>query len=183
MTTVFIGGSRNVRVLDEEAKRHIDRMVAQRLPVVIGDAAGADKAVQVYLHQLQYRRVEVFCMNGRCRNNIGQWPVRAVTSRRRRRDRRYYAAKDRLMAQEADAGFMIWDGHSVGTLANVARLALQGKTVVVYLVASQRVARLVQDSDWERFLSECPDTARERVEEELQAEEREPASPSEASLF
>jgi len=183
MTTVFIGGSRDVRVLDEEVKRDIDRIVARRLPVVIGDADGADKAVQVYLHRQEYRRVEVFCMDGRCRNNIGQWPLRAVTSRRHRRDRRYYATKDRLMAQEADTGLMIWDGHSVGTLANVARLALQGKTVVVYLVASQRVARLVQDSDWERFLRGCPATVRERVEEELQAEEREPASPSEASLF
>lgn len=183
MSTVFIGGSINVRVLDEEVKRHIDRIVARRLSVVIGDADGADKAVQAYLHQQEYRRVEVFCMNGGCRNNVGQWPLRAVASRRRRRDRRYYATKDRLMAQEADAGFMIWDGHSVGTLANVARLARQGKTVVVYLVASQRVARLVQNSDWERFLRECPATVRERVEEQLHAEEHEPASPSEASLF
>ena len=183
MTTVFIGGSRNIRVLDEQVKQDIDRIVARRLPVVIGDADGADKAVQAYLHRQEYRRVEVVCINGRCRNNIGQWPLRAVTSRRRRRDRRYYATKDRLMAQDADAGFMIWEGHSVGTRANVARLALQGKTVVVYLVASQRGARLVQNSDWERFLRECPATVRERVEEQLHAEEHEPASPSEASLF
>jgi adenine-specific DNA-methyltransferase len=183
METVFIGGSRDVHVLDEEVRRRIDRIVEKRLPVVIGDANGADKAVQDYLNRRGYRRVEVFCLGDRCRNNIGRWPFRAVASRQRRKDFRYYATKDRLMAREADTGFMIWDGHSVGTLANVGRLARRGKKILVYMVTSKRPIRLANEADWERFLSNCPVAVRTRVEEELRAEEGEPASQSEASLF
>jgi hypothetical protein len=46
----FIGGSRKISRLDAEARRRLDRMIEQQLPVVIGDASGADKAVQRYLH-------------------------------------------------------------------------------------------------------------------------------------
>jgi len=183
MRTVFIGGSRDVRALDENVRRRIDRITDQQFAVVVGDAAGADKAVQDYLHRRGYPHVEVFCMNGRCRNNIGQWPVRAVASRRHRKDFQYYATKDRLMAQEAEAGLMIWDGHSAGTLANVGRLASQGKTVLLYVVTTGQTVRIAHETEWQHFLGTCPAAARARVEEQLRAEVGEPASQSEASLF
>lgn len=183
MKTVFIGGSRNVRVLDEDVRQRLDRITQQRLAVVIGDANGADKAVQDYLHQCGHAAVSVFCMDGRCRNNVGHWPLRVVASCRRRKDFQYYATKDRLMAQEADAGLMIWDGCSVGTLANVGRLARQGKTVLVYLVATRQTVRVARETDWQHLLAACPAAARARVEEELRTEEGEPVSRSEASLF
>ena len=183
MKTVFIGGSRNVRVLDEDVRRRLDRVTQQRLAVVIGDANGADKAVQDYLHQRGYAAVSVFCMDGRCRNNVGQWPLRVVVSRRRRKDFQYYATKDRLMAQEADAGLMIWDGCSVGSLANVGRLARQDKTVLVHLMANGQTVRITREADWQHLLAACPAAARARVEEELRIEEGEPVSRSEASLF
>jgi len=45
---VFIGGSRDVSRLDAAVKGRLLRIVEKRLPVVIGDASGADKAVQRY---------------------------------------------------------------------------------------------------------------------------------------
>jgi adenine-specific DNA-methyltransferase len=183
MKTVFIGGSRGVRILAEEVRRRIDRIVEQEFPVLIGDAGGADKTVQGYLHRCGYRQVEVFCMDGCCRNNVGDWPLRAVAAPCRRKDFRYYAAKDRLMATEADLGLMIWDGRSAGTLANVGRLSCGGKKVLVYVVPTSKFVAVARETEWERFLAACPADVRQRVVHEINLEEAESADQHEPSLF
>ena len=79
MNSVFIGGSRRVSNLNPEVRKRLDRIIANRLPVLIGDANGADKAVQHYLKSRHYDQVEVFCVEGSCRNNAGNWPLRKVS--------------------------------------------------------------------------------------------------------
>jgi adenine-specific DNA-methyltransferase len=133
LKTVFIGGSRKVTKLSAEVRARIDRIVEQKLHVVIGDANGADKAVQRYLAERHHALVEVFSADSIPRNNLGGWPVRVVTPRGTRKDFQYYAAKDRAMAAEASVGLMLWDGESHGTLMNVMRLATAGKPVVIYM--------------------------------------------------
>lgn len=152
MIKVFIGGSRRVSRLDEQVRGRLDEIIKKQLPVIIGDANGADKAVQDYFRQCAYEQVEVFCTEGRCRNNIGNWKVRPVPAPAgRKHDFEYYSAKDRLMANEGSIGFMLWDGKSRGTLANVLRLMEQGKKVVVYLAPSKQFATLRNMSDWDQF--------------------------------
>ncbi len=163
MTKVFIGGSRRVSRLDVDVQRRIDRIIEQGFAVLIGDANGADKAVQEYLQNRGYEAVEVFCSGGECRNNLGKWPVRTVATRQARRDFDYYAAKDEQMAQEASVGFMIWDGKSAGTLANVARLVHQDKKVVVYATPAKRFLTLKAEADWEHLVSTCGREVREKV--------------------
>src|SRR5215831_18637941 len=46
MNTVFIGGSRHVSRLPSEVKKRLDNVVASGHRVIVGDANGADKAVQ-----------------------------------------------------------------------------------------------------------------------------------------
>ncbi len=133
MTRVFIGGSRKVVRLAPEVRVRLDRIIAGKLPVVIGDANGADKVVQRYLSDRDYGEVEVFCSDPRPRNNIGAWPVRVVRPRHSRKDFDYYATKDRAMAAEATVGLMLWDGKSHGTLMNVLRLAASAKPVVIHV--------------------------------------------------
>ncbi len=132
MTTVFIGGSRQITRLTSDVRARLDRIVSSHLPVVVGDASGADKAVQCDLAGRHYASVEVFCSDGSPRNNLGGWPVRVVRPQRTARDFEYYATKDRAMAAEATVGLMLWDGESRGTLLNILRLVAQGKPVVVY---------------------------------------------------
>jgi hypothetical protein len=163
MTKVFIGGSRRISRLSADVRRRIDRIIEQGLPVLVGDANGADKAVQQYLHDRSYQAVEVFCSNGECRNNLGKWPIRAVATGQARRDFDYYAAKDEQMAQEASVGLMIWDGKSAGTLANAARLLRQDKKVVVYAAPAKQFLTLQAEADWERLLSGCGRDVREKV--------------------
>ena len=59
---VFIGGSRRVSRLDAPVRVRLDKIVEKGLPVIIGDANGADKAVQQYLFSKHYDKVEVFLL-------------------------------------------------------------------------------------------------------------------------
>jgi adenine-specific DNA-methyltransferase len=114
MTKVFVGGSRAITRLDAEVKHRLDRIVEKCLAVVIGDASGADKAVQRFLAERQFEKVEVFSTDESPRNNLGGWPVRVVRPGHSRKDSDYYATRDRAMAAEATVGLMLWDGQSRG---------------------------------------------------------------------
>ncbi|HLP58792.1 MAG TPA: hypothetical protein VK186_08185, partial [Candidatus Deferrimicrobium sp.] len=105
--------------------------------VLIGDANGVDKTVQQYFQEHNYNLVEVFCMEGACRN-IGGWPTRSISALSSKKDFSYYSSKDKVMADEASVGFMIWDGKSIGTLTNVFRLISQNKKVVIYTVPAKQ---------------------------------------------
>jgi adenine-specific DNA-methyltransferase len=144
VTKVSIGGSRRITRLDAEVRRRLDRIIERRRPVVVGDANGADKAVQRYLSGRKFGTVEVFSAGATPRNNVGKWPVCVIRPRHDRKDFDYYAAKDRAMAAAATVGLMLWDGQSRGTLMNVLRLADQRKAVVVY-VQGRGSLKYVQD--------------------------------------
>ncbi len=147
MTKVFVGGSRSITRLDAGVRQRLDRIVEKVLAVVIGDANGADKAVQRYLSERQFARVEVFSTNESPRNNLGSWPVRVIQPTHSRKDFEYYATKDRAMAAEATVGLMLWDSQSRGTLMNVLRLVSHGKPTVVYMQSGKRFAEVRSQSD------------------------------------
>jgi hypothetical protein len=49
MTKVFIAGSRRLSRLNADVKRRIDTTIEKDFTILVGDANGADKAVQRYL--------------------------------------------------------------------------------------------------------------------------------------
>lgn len=143
MTKVFLGGSRRVSRLNKDVERRLDNIIDKGFAVVVGDANGADKAMQEYLCSRHYQDVMVFCMEGFCRNNLGNWLTQNVKAPdSTRRDFAYYSTKDRAMANEADYGFMLWDGRSRGTLSNMVDLVRQGKTVLVYVAPTKSFSTL-----------------------------------------
>ena len=163
MKSVFIGGSRRLSRLNAEVRGRLDDVMAKQLAVVIGDANGADKAVQSYLMESRFPHVRVFCTGGGCRNNLGNWTLVAIKPPHRTRDFEYFTAKDAAMAEEADYGLMLWDGESAGTLVNVARLVSAGKPVVLYTAPSRSFLTLRTRTDLEQLLGGCPDEVRGRV--------------------
>ncbi len=72
MKNVFIAGSRAVSKLNAQIRERLDNITKQNLLVLVGDANGADKAVQRYLAKSGYQNVVVYCMET-CRNNLGGW--------------------------------------------------------------------------------------------------------------
>ena len=174
MNTVFIGGSRHVSRLPALAKERLDNIVKSGFHIVVGDANGADKAVQKHLSGIAYADVEVFCSGDVCRNNLGDWPTRKVHPAKSVKGFQFYAAKDREMAQAADFGLMIWDGKSPGTVLNVLRLIKAGKKAVLLNSPEAKTTTFKAVSDWEAFLAHC--------EASLKTDLKERATPEEWAL-
>jgi hypothetical protein len=164
MKKVFIGGSRRISRLSSDIRRRIDQMIQQHLCILVGDANGADKAVQTYLGGQQYANVVVFCSAGDCRNNVAGWPVTSVKPPHSIKDFEFFTAKDLAMAREADVGLMLWDGKSSGTIVNVARMVAAGKPVLVYLQPKRDFVTVRSPSDLEVLLSGCSSSVRKRID-------------------
>ncbi len=169
-TKVFIAGSRRLSRLNKDVRRRIDNIIDKGFTVVVGDANGVDKAVQRYLSSRHYCNVVVFCMEGACRNNIGDWPTRTITAADPgQRDFNYYSTKDRAMVEEADYGLMLWDGQSRGTLTSIVHLVRQGKPAVVYVAPERSFYTLRQSSHLAEMLGRFDPAALHRINRELHA--------------
>jgi hypothetical protein len=153
MQSVFVAGSRALTKLNAHVKERLDNIVKQDFTVLVGDANGADKAVQRHLAERGYRHVVVYCMEV-CRNNVGNWPIRAHAAERgMRHDRQYYGIKDLAMAKDASCGFMIWDSKSKGTLTNVINLIKWQKKVLLYSAPPKQFFTVRTGSDLNHALS------------------------------
>jgi len=133
MTFVFIGGSRRLGRMNAELSHRLDNIIREKFRVLVGDANGFDRAAQAYLAEHGYRSVVVYCTNGECRNNVGDWPKHAIEYQGRDRGLEFYTAKDDAMLHDADYGLFSWDGKSKGTLRNIRKMAEQGKPSAVYV--------------------------------------------------
>lgn len=169
-TRVFIGGSRHLSRLNAETRQRLDKIIGGGFAVLIGDANGADKAVQTYLAKRQYPAVTVFCMMGKCRNNVGGWSTRQIQASRAAHGFALYAQKDAAMAAEASHGFMLWDGESKGTLNNVVSLVKIGKPVVVFFGPAKAFVNVRSREDVIDLLSRCERSDVQRFERELDLE-------------
>lgn len=154
MPTIFIGGSRNVPHLPPTLCLRLDNIVAAGHGIVVGDADGADTAVQSHFRARGYDRLTVFSSGDIPRNNVGRWPTCRVAVPKGVRGFAFHAAKDREMAGIADFGLMIWDGASPGTILNVLRLVAGGRPCVLCDLARQETATVRSVERW-RDIFEC----------------------------
>jgi probable addiction module antidote protein len=161
--TVFIGGSRHVSRLSAPVKERLDSVIENGHRVIVGDANGADKAVQKHLSEAKYDKVTVFCSGNRPRNNLGEWRIHNVAPPKNAKGFFFYAAKDREMAREADFGLMIWDSKSAGTVLNVLRLVRAGKIAVLINVPDKTTFNIKSLAQWDKFLSQCTPKLRDDV--------------------
>jgi adenine-specific DNA-methyltransferase len=163
MKRVFVGGSRRISRLNEEVRRRLDQMMDREMRILVGDANGADRAVQTWLHEHGYSGVTIFCTGGKCRNNVGGWPVEVVQPPHPKRDFAFYTAKDAAMAEGANAGFMLWDGESPGTVVNVARLVGGGKSTLVWVRPGKAFLTLQTLGDLPEMLRGCSNDTEKRI--------------------
>jgi len=146
MTTVFIAGSINIKNLDREVKDRIDKIVDQKLDIVVGDADGADTSIQNHLLSRGADHVTVYCSGTTARNNVGDWAQTDVNPSFAPGTRAFFTAKDIEMAKVADYGLMVWDAKSTGTLSNVIELLNRKKKSVVF-VNKEKLFKTVGDVD------------------------------------
>ncbi len=144
---VFIGGSIGIKYLDYSVRDELDKYMNGELEILIGDAYGVDSLVQKYCHV--YPNITVYASNGKARNNVGNWEVKPIVVPNGVCGREFYTQKDIAMTQDCDFGFMVWDGTSKGTLANILRLINCGKGCNVYLANKRQMKSI---DTYEEFL-------------------------------
>ncbi len=156
MTTVFLSGSRRISRLSAAVRTRLKNMIEKELRIVVGDANGADKAMQAYLSEEGYRNVKVYCAGPVCRNNVGSWSTHNINVDSNLKGRAFYTEKDKEMAKDADIGFILWDGQSSGSIANALELLGAGKAVVLFFApekefhnikSTHQLANLVRGHD------------------------------------
>lgn len=167
MTKIFIAGSRALSRLSADVKRRIDTMIEKDFTILVGDANGADKAVQRYLAEKHFRNVIVHCMAGNCRNNVAGWPTKEIVAAPGSRGFAYYSTKDLAMVEDAEYGFMLWDGESKGTLNSVINMVHQNKMVVVYFAPKKKFQTLRSPSDVAQLLANLDRAKVQQLEREL----------------
>lgn len=155
MTTVFVSGSRRVGRVNNIIRDRIRNMMDQDFRIIVGDANGADKALQKFLAELRYSNVVVFCSGKTCRNNIGQWDMQHISVDSNLKGRAFYTQKDRAMAAEADYGFVLWDGKSAGSINNVFELLKRGKPTVVFFAPEKQFFTISSLDDAKELLGKC----------------------------
>jgi len=155
MTTVFISGSRMISRLNDVVCDRLQNMINQDFRIVVGDANGADKALQGFLAAARYDNVIVYCAGSICRNNVGDWRVKKIQVDSKLKGREFYAQKDQQMAREADYGFVLWDGKSAGSISNVIELLKQQKPVAIYLSSEKRIVSVSHLQDIQIVLRSC----------------------------
>lgn len=175
--TVFIGGPQTIINLNNAVRTHLDEIMAQGHPVLIGDAIGTERAVQTYLNAKGYKKVEVYYCGERPKYNVGGWKSRRIRATQPARRQEHEAVKDRAMTAKADYGFILWNGESIETLLNIRRLAAGGKNVRVYLSPIRQFMDVTSLEDWKRLVPYLSGIQAERFIQVLQKEQKESAAP------
>ena len=163
MTTVFISGSRKISRLNQEVRDRLKNVLARQFEVIVGDANGADKAVQKYLLDEHYTHVTVFCSGNTCRNNVGNWEVSKVEVAPNIKGRDFYTKKDKEMAKIADYGFVLWDGKGPGSYGNIMELLKRNKKALVYFSPEKSFLTISKLDDAKSLLSKCDAISRNEI--------------------
>lgn len=185
MTTVFLSGSRRLSRTNELIQEWIKNIVDQGYRIIVGDANGADKALQKFLAEIHYPQVVVFCSGQNCRNNIGHWETRQITVDTHLKGREFYTQKDKAMAAEADYGFVLWDGKSAGSISNVFELLKRNKKAVVYFAPEKRFFTVSSLNDANMLLGKCDIEAFDSIKKKIKlaSVSSEVQKSAQASLF
>lgn len=156
MTVVFLSGSRRISRLNDKIRFRLQNIMKQNFQIFIGDANGADKAMQSYLADQHYPNVSIYFVGSICRNNIGNWNTKQIAVDKNLKGRAFYTEKDKAMAAEADFGFVLWDGISEGSINNIFELLNSQKKAVVYLSTHKKIFNIKTANDIENLIN-CTD--------------------------
>ncbi|AUH66191.1 hypothetical protein CX676_05755 [Paracoccus zhejiangensis] len=172
MPTVFVAGSIKIKRLHPLFVERIVNIVREGMPVIVGDADGADASVQAALVAQSAPDVTVYCTGDKPRNNLGNWNVHRVRSSEHPGTRAYFVAKDIEMAKRAEFGLMLWDAASTGTLSNVLELMAQGKKSVVFINRETRFLNVKNGEDLLDLVSYMSDGARTAADRKIRLDEK-----------
>ncbi len=150
---IFIAGPRAIKQLDKNIITKLESIYIKNYEVLVGDADGIDAGVQNFFCGKAYSNVTVYASKGLARNNLGNWTIKKVNVEENVSGFEFYAKKDLKMAEDADIGFMIWNGESRGTFNNIINLLKQNKQVILYFTQTQKIYKFEKINQFEEFIN------------------------------
>ena len=168
---VVLGGSRKLAFMPEEVKARLESYMNSGVEFLVGDAPGIDRTFQELLNRNGYKNVTVLSSADQIRNNVGKWRTRFIDSGLKSKSHSRHTAKDRVMTAEAEAGIMVWDKESAGTIANVIDLVASGKPCLIYVAGDNELINIDSNSSLESLLVNFVDIKHE-AEKRLNAYDR-----------
>lgn len=168
---IVLGGSRKLAYMPEEVMSRLETFMEKNAEFLVGDAPGIDSKFQEILKNSGYKKVTVLSSADQVRNNLGNWATRMIDSGLKSKSAARHTAKDRVMTDEAEAGVMIWDKESPGTLANVIALVKSGKTCLLYIAGDNELVEIETNSALENLLCRYSEVGTE-AEQRLNAYDR-----------
>jgi hypothetical protein len=109
--------------LPPQVTKRIDAAISHGTTILVGEAHGASRLFQDYLHHKGYRNVIVGHAR-RIRYNAGTWPTHQYGTDLPERERR--------MIEDCHAALVIWMNHSGVIAENLERLKRLGKPTYLY---------------------------------------------------
>lgn len=132
--SVFISGSIAIKTLPQEVKNSIHKIVENQMKILVGDANGIDSLVQDYCLSLGYFNVTVYSISSQPRYKASdKFALKTVTPPAEiKGGRERQQEKDKAMTKDSQYSFIIWDGKSKGSYANIIRAFEQDKKIKLY---------------------------------------------------
>ena len=131
--TIFLGGSKIINRLEDEIKEDLIDFMNCGHYIIIGDCMGADFQMQKLLAENGYPNITIYYSGDRPRFNLGNWKTKHVSSNKYLSDYERQKLKDNQMAIDSDFGYMLLQGQTKGTMANVHKLLEQIKPCYVMM--------------------------------------------------
>lgn len=129
--TIFLGGSKIVNELSIEIKNKLIDYMNLGYDFLIGDCIGSDFLMQKFLAENGYKNVTVYYSGERTRVNLGSWQEKRIFANRYNQGYELFKRKDEQMAADCDEAFMILQGETRGTMANIERTCKMQKVCTV----------------------------------------------------
>lgn len=134
MSRVFISGSISIKKLPLEVINSIKKIIDNRIQILVGDADGIDTLVQDFCLNESYTNLTVYSISTIPRYKASNefnfkhiFPNEKIKKERERQQE-----KDKAMTLDSEFSFIIWDGKSKGSYANIIRALENNKKIKIY---------------------------------------------------
>ena len=131
---VFISGSISIKKLPIEVINSIRKIIENKIHILVGDADGIDTLIQNFCLSENYTNLTVYSISPIPRYRATEefnfkyiFPDENIKKERARQQE-----KDKAMTLESEFSFVIWDGKSKGSYANLIRALEKNKKIKVY---------------------------------------------------
>jgi len=132
--TVFISGSISIKKLPQEVINSIKKIIDNKIQILVGDADGIDTLIQNFCLSKNYTNLTVYSISAIPRYKASDefnfkhiFPDENIKKERARQQE-----KDKAMTLDSEFTFVIWDGKSKGSYANLLRALENNKKIKVY---------------------------------------------------